>query len=94
MTDDERYADLLANVKAVEIVVRTLFATWALHEADPRAAAFRSIERMIGSLHRNKQGIVPEARRAFQLIEDHLRHFHEAVDARLAAVGQNDRTDH
>jgi hypothetical protein len=86
MNDDDRYMDLLTNLKAVELVVKGLFTKWALEAPDPRASAFRMIEAMIGSLREIRLGDTPEEARAMDSIEDHLRGFLRNVDVRLAAM--------
>lgn len=86
MNDDDRYLDLLTNLKAVELVVKGLFAKWAMEDSNPRASAFRMIEGMIGSLREIRVGDTPEEARAMDAIEDHLRAFLRNIDVRLEAL--------
>lgn len=85
MTDQESYEDLLANIKAVEMVVRGLFAKWAGEADDPPASAFRMIEGIIASMHHVREGADENERRVLMKIEDHLRDFGENIQIRLAA---------
>ena len=85
MTDQDRYEDLLANIKAVEMVVRGLFAKWAGEADDPSASAFRMIEAVIASMHHVSEGAGEDERRILMKIEDHLRDFGENIQIRLAA---------
>ena len=88
MTDDEKYEDLLANIKAVDIVVRSLFTRWAQEADDPKASAFRMIEGMIGSLHAITDDATPDQARVIGKIEDHLRDFGHHVDAKLSGLSR------
>ena len=88
MTDDEKYEDLLANIKAIDIVVRGLFAKWALEADDPKASAFRMIEGMIGSLHGITEDATADEARLVGKIEDHLRDFGQNIDAKLTGLNQ------
>ena len=81
--EDERYQDLLANVKAIELIVRGLFTKWALEADDPKQSAFRMIGGLIGALPITKDAEFPEIAQALSRVEDHLRHFGEQVMERL-----------
>ncbi|MET4071540.1 hypothetical protein ABID58_006354 [Bradyrhizobium sp. S3.2.6] len=83
MDQDERYLDLLANIKALDMVVRGLFTRWAMEAPDPQESAFRMIEGMIGSLHAITEDATPEQVAVVSRIEDHLRAFGKNVDVRL-----------
>jgi hypothetical protein len=82
--DDERYLDLLANVKAIEMVVRGLFTKWALEAPDPKESAFRMIEGLIGSIHAIAADAPPDQVDVISRMEDHLREFGRNVDIRLS----------
>jgi hypothetical protein len=86
MKQDEKYLDLLANVKALDMVLRGLFTKWALEAPDPPESAFRMIEGMIGSLHAITANASNEEVAVVTRIEDHLRAFHKNVDVRLRAA--------
>jgi hypothetical protein len=84
MDQDEKYLDLLANIKALDMVVRGLFTKWALEAPDPKESAFRMIEGMIGSLHAITENAPEEQVAVVSRIEDHLRDFGRNVEVRLS----------
>lgn len=81
---DEKYIELAAQIKAIELITRGLFAKWARESPDPQASAFRLIETAIGSLHSATSDAQPEQLRVISMIEDRLREFGHCVEQRLA----------
>lgn len=80
---DEDYLDLLANIKAIDLIVRGLFAKWAGEADDPRASAQRMISSMIESLYEG-QGASGELEQVMlPRIEEHLRFFGDQIETRL-----------
>ena len=89
--DDERFDRLDAHTMALDLVVRGLFARWAMQQPDPRESAFRMVEATSARCGHPGPPRRSEAR-FHELEEDELRAFLATVDRRIG-VGQEVRDE-
>lgn len=80
---DEKYIQLLSNIKALEMILRSLVASGFSKSENPRQDAFKFFELTIAGLARSA-GQENEANRKFyDMVEDDIRLFGAAIDGRL-----------